>query len=172
VTRTELRRGSDVKERILDAILSSRVQSRTLPSRQQIKTFLSEYFAHVPYEDLQGRDEKIMARAAISHLDFGAVRRKGQPLIRFFNPTLEDHGYESAFSFVEMVNDDMPFIVDSVLAAINRQGLTVHLNGTTVAKSPKSLEQIPTRAISNLTSVSLSTRRPMRSTSSCSSRRS
>jgi glutamate dehydrogenase len=127
VTRTELRRGSDVKERILDAILSSRVQSRTLPSRQQIKTFLSEYFAHVPYEDLQGRDEKIMARAAISHLDFGAVRRKGQPLIRFFNPTLEDHGYESAFSFVEMVNDDMPFIVDSVLAAINRQGLTVHI---------------------------------------------
>jgi hypothetical protein len=90
VTRTELRRGSDVKERILDAILSSRVQSRTLPSRQQIKTFLSEYFAHVPYEDLQGRDEKIMARAAISHLDFGAVRRKGQPLIRFFNPTLEE----------------------------------------------------------------------------------
>jgi glutamate dehydrogenase len=127
VTQTELRRGSDVKERILDAILSARVQSRTLSNRQQIKTFLSEYFAHVPYEDLQGRDEKIMARAALAHLDFGAVRKKGQPLIRFFNPTLEDHGYESAFSFVEMVNDDMPFIVDSVLAAINRQGLTVHI---------------------------------------------
>ena len=127
MTRTEYRRGSDVRERILDAILSSRVQSRTLPSRPQIKLFLSEYFAHVPYEDMQGRDEKIMARAAVAHLEFGAVRRKGQPLIRFFNPTLEEHGYESAFSFIEMVNDDMPFLVDSVLAAINRQGLTVHI---------------------------------------------
>jgi glutamate dehydrogenase len=127
VTRTQHRRGSDVKERILDAILSARLQSPTLSSRQQIKIFLREYFAHVPYEDLQGRDEKTMARAALAHLEFGTVRRKGQPLIRFFNPTLEEHGYESAFSFVEMVNDDMPFLVDSVLAAINRQGLTVHI---------------------------------------------
>jgi glutamate dehydrogenase len=127
VTRTEYRRGSDVRERILDTILAARVQSQTLSNRQQIKTFLSQYFAHVPYEDLQGRDEKTMARAALSHLEFGAVRRKGQALVRFFNPTLEEHGYESAFSFFEMVNDDMPFLVDSVLAAINRQGLTVHI---------------------------------------------
>ena len=127
MTRTELRRGSDVKEHILAAIVSSRVQSDTLSGRLQIKLFLSRYFAHVPYEDLQGRDEKTMARAALAHLEFGARRKKGKPLIRFFNPTLEEHGYESAFSFIEMVNDDMPFLVDSVLAAINRQGLTVHI---------------------------------------------
>ena len=127
MTQSEFRRGSDVKERILDAIVSSRVQSDTLKNRQQIKRFLSEYFAHVPYEDLHGRNEKAMARAALAHLEFGAVRAKGKPLIRFFNPTLADHGYESAFSFVEMVNDDMPFLVDSVFAAINRQGLSVHI---------------------------------------------
>jgi len=127
VTQSEFRRGSDVKERILDAIVSSRVQSDTLKNRQQIKRFLSEYFAHVPYEDLHGRDEKTMARAALAHLEFGAVRANGKPLIRFFNPTLAEHGYESAFSFVEMVNDDMPFLVDSVFAAINRQGLAVHI---------------------------------------------
>ena len=38
MTRTEFRRGSDVKERILDAILSSRVKSNTLSNRQQINT--------------------------------------------------------------------------------------------------------------------------------------
>ena len=127
MTRTEFRRGSDVKEHILDAIVSSRVQSQILENRQQIKRFLGEYFAHVPYEDLQGRNERAMARAALAHLEFGAKRDKGQPLIRFFNPTLEEHGYESAYSFVELVNDDMPFLVDSVFAAINRQGLTVHI---------------------------------------------
>ncbi len=127
MTRTEYRRGSDVRERIVDAIIASRVQSDTLKNRQQIKLFLSQYFAHVPYEDLQGRVEKIMARVALDHLEFGARRNKGEALVRFFNPTVEDHGYESAFSFIEMVNDDMPFLVDSVLAAINRQGLTVHI---------------------------------------------
>jgi glutamate dehydrogenase len=127
VTRTEFRRGSDVRERILDAIVASRVQSKTLQDRQQIKRFLVEYFAHVPYEDLHGRNEKAMARAALAHLEFGATRTPGKPLVRFFNPTIEEHGYESAFSFLEMVNDDMPFLVDSVFAAINRQGLTVHI---------------------------------------------
>ena len=127
MTRTESRRGSDVRERILDAIISSRVQTGVLKNREQIKRFLGEYFAHVPYEDLHGRNEKAMARAALAHLEFGATRGKGKPLVRFFNPTLEEHGYESAFSFVEMVNDDMPFLVDSVFAAINRQGLAVHI---------------------------------------------
>jgi glutamate dehydrogenase len=119
VTKAELRRGSDVRERILDGIVSSRVQTKTLQNRQQIKRFLTEYFAHVPYEDLQGRNERAMARAALSHLEFGTRRARGKPLVRFFNPTLEEHGYESAYSFVEMVNDDMPFLVDSVFAAIN-----------------------------------------------------
>lgn len=127
MTRTENRRGSDVRERIVDAIVASRVQSDTLRNRQQIKLFLRQYFAHVPYEDLQGRVERTMARVALDHLEFGARRKRGEPLVRIFNPTLEDHGYESAFSFVEMVNDDMPFLVDSVFAAINRQGLTVHI---------------------------------------------
>jgi glutamate dehydrogenase len=127
VTRTEFRRGSDVRERIVDAIVKSRVRCDCLPSRQQVKRFLRQYFAHVPYEDLQGRDERAMARAALSHLQFGSKRKRGRALVRFFNPTMEEHGYESAFSFVEMVNDDMPFLVDSVFAAINRQGLTVHI---------------------------------------------
>ncbi len=127
MTRTEYRRGSDVRERIVDAIVASRVQSDALNNRHQIKLFLRQYFAHVPYEDLQGRVERTMARVALDHLEFGARRKRGEPLVRIFNPTLEDHGYDSAFSFVEMVNDDMPFLVDSVLAAINRQGLTVHI---------------------------------------------
>jgi glutamate dehydrogenase len=98
VTKAELRRGSDVRERILDGIVSSRVQTKTLQTRQQIKRFLTEYFAHVPYEDLHGRNERAMARAALSHLEFGTRRPRGKPLVRFFNPTLEEHGYESAYS--------------------------------------------------------------------------
>ena len=105
MTRTEYRRGSDVRERIVDTIVASRVQSGILKDRRQIKLYLSQYFAHVPYEDLQGLVEKIMARVALDHLEFGATRKKGQPLVRFFNPTVETHGYESAFSFIEMVND-------------------------------------------------------------------
>lgn len=68
-----------------------------------------------------------MARVAFDHLEFGAERRSGEALLRIFNATEKEHGYSSAFTFVEMVNDDMPFLVDSVAAAINRQNLAVHI---------------------------------------------
>ncbi len=127
MTRKELRRGSDRKERIVQAIVASRVSSDILPSRKQIKSFLQQYVADVPFEDLEGRSPTIMANIGLSHLEFAATRRRGQPKVRIYNPTEAKHGYTSAFSFIEMVNDDMPFLVNSVSAAINRHALTVHI---------------------------------------------
>ena len=68
-----------------------------------------------------------MARVALDHLEFGATRRRGQALLRIFNVNEKEHGYTSAFTFVEMINDDMPFLVDSVAAAINHHNLSVHI---------------------------------------------
>jgi glutamate dehydrogenase len=127
VTGKELRRGSDRKERIVQRILASRVDSTVLADRRQIRRYLSQYFAHVPVEDLEGRSERIMARVALDHLAFAVRRSKGRARLRIFNPTEETHGYVSAFTFVEMVNDDMPFLVDSVSAAINRLRLGVQI---------------------------------------------
>ena len=127
MTRQELRRGSDRKERILDAIVASRVTSDVLPDRAAVKRFLAEYFAHVPVEDMRGRSERIMARIALDHLAFAAVRKRGRPKLRIYNPDEAEHGYLSRYTFVEIVNDDMPFLVDSVSAAISRHDLAVHI---------------------------------------------
>ena len=87
MTKQDLRRGSDDKERILDAIVSTRIQTKALTSRAQIKAYLGQYFADVPVEDLLGRSEKIMARIALNHLEFGSMRKKGRPLLRIYNPS-------------------------------------------------------------------------------------
>jgi glutamate dehydrogenase len=127
VTRKELRRSSDRKERIVQAIVDARASSEILASRRQISSFLKQYVANVPVEDLEGRSPKIMAEIGLNHLEFGRTRRKGQSKLRVFNPVESEHGYTSLFTFIEMVNDDMPFLVNSVAAAINRFSLTVHI---------------------------------------------
>ena len=127
MTQNENRRGGDIRQVIVDAVVATRVTSKHLKKPAQVKKFLMQYFADVPVEDLQGRSEQIMARVALDHLEFAAVRKKGQSLLRLFNPTEKTHGYESAYTFVEMANDDMPFLVDSVAAAINRHHLVVHI---------------------------------------------
>jgi glutamate dehydrogenase len=127
VRKQELRRESDARERIVRAIVSTRMHSKVLDERSQVRRYLNQYFADVPAEDLVGRSEKIMARIALEHLEFGAKRRPGEALLRIYNPTEREHGYSSKFTIIEMINDDMPFLVDSVAAAITRQDLSVHI---------------------------------------------
>ena len=127
MTTKKNRRSGDARHVIIDAVVASRVNSRTLKKKTEVQSFLRQYFANVPYEDLVGRSEEIMARIALDHLEFGAVRNRGEALMRIFNATPSEHGYESNFTFIEMINDDMPFLVDSVAAAINRHNLAVQI---------------------------------------------
>ena len=50
----------------------------------------------------------------------------GETLIRAWTPDLPGVSY----SVVEIVTDDMPFLVDSVTAEITRQGRAIHLSHT------------------------------------------
>jgi glutamate dehydrogenase len=50
----------------------------------------------------------------------------GREVLRVYNPNLEQHGWHSDHTVVEIVNDDMPFLVDSVTMAVNRLGLAMH----------------------------------------------
>ncbi|HEX6928828.1 MAG TPA: NAD-glutamate dehydrogenase, partial [Gammaproteobacteria bacterium] len=47
--------------------------------------------------------------------------------IRIYNPTPGTNGYKSTHTVVEMVNDDMPFLVDSASMALNKHGYSIHL---------------------------------------------
>jgi glutamate dehydrogenase len=127
VTNKKQRRGSDRKTSIVNDILSTRVASKVLPNRKQARLFLEQYFSDVPASDLAGRSPDIMAKIAFSHLEFAAQRRKGQPKLRIYTPIEKNDGYASPYTFVELINDDMPFLVNSVTAAINRHDLTVHI---------------------------------------------
>ncbi len=121
------RRGSDRKSSIIDDIISARASSSAIKGAAQTRQYLERYFADVPVDDLAGRSPAIMARIALAHLEFAAKRRKGQALLRIFNASEKTHGYKSPYTFIEMVNDDMPFLVDSVTAAINSHDLAVHI---------------------------------------------
>jgi glutamate dehydrogenase len=127
VAAKQQRRASDLSDELIEAIIASRPQSRSLATKKDIDAFLRRYYADVPYEDLHGRPAEVMGQAAVAHLDFARTRKPGKALLRIINPETKKHGYQSAYTIIEMVNDNMPFLVDSVSAAINRQGLAIHM---------------------------------------------
>ncbi len=87
--------------------------------------FLRAYFANVDAKDLADRDPQELAGAAFSHLEF-AKRRRRAALVRVFNPTLREHGFVSPHTIIDVVNDDMPFLVDSINLALTERALTLH----------------------------------------------
>src|SRR5579883_1035827 len=89
--------------------------------------FLRQYYANVPPDDVAGAEIDQLYGAALAFFNFGRCRTPGQPKIRVYNPRFEDHGWKSSHTIIEIVNDDMPFLVDSVTAELNRRDLTVHL---------------------------------------------
>jgi len=89
------------------------------------RAYLAAYYANVEAEDLAGRPGAELATMALLHRQF-AEQRRGRALVRVFNPTLRDHGYTSPHTVIEMVNDDMPFLVDSIGLALAQRSLTLH----------------------------------------------
>src|SRR5262245_26825919 len=95
--------------------------------RTMIEHFVNAYFEQVAPEDILERRADDLYGAALSHWNFARKREPGKPKLRVFNPTVEEHGWQSTHTIIEIVNDDMPFLVDSVTMEVKRYGLTLHL---------------------------------------------
>jgi glutamate dehydrogenase len=90
--------------------------------------FLRRYFRHVAADDLVGREPADLAGAALSHRALAANRPQGTALVRVHTPGVEADGWSAGGnSVVEVIVDDMPFLVDSVTAELNRHKRAIHL---------------------------------------------
>ncbi len=95
--------------------------------RNTLSAFVLRYYGQVDPEDLAERSPADLYGAALSHWNFAHRRDPAHAKVRVFNPSIEEHGWQSTHTIIEIVNDDMPFLVDSVAMEVNRQGLTLHL---------------------------------------------
>ena len=48
--------------------------------------------------------------------------------MRVYNPSFEQDGWQSPHTAVEIVTDDMPFLVDSISMELSRQESGIHVN--------------------------------------------
>ncbi|TJZ76129.1 NAD-glutamate dehydrogenase [Chitiniphilus eburneus] len=97
------------------------------PADEALRHFLAAYHPNLSSEDFASRPVEDWLGAAFAHHRFGARRARGEILLRVYNPSLPEHGWESSHTVVELVLDDMPFLVDTVGMALARLGYNVHL---------------------------------------------
>ncbi|MGB3681820.1 MAG: NAD-glutamate dehydrogenase [Rubrobacteraceae bacterium] len=93
----------------------------------RVEEFVRQYYGWVTSGDLAGYDPVDLYGAAVTHWKLLQERASGTAKIRVYNPQFEEHGWQSPHTVIDIVNDDMPFLVDSVRMEVNRQGHAVHL---------------------------------------------
>jgi glutamate dehydrogenase len=89
--------------------------------------FTAALYAHAPPGDLAARSPADLSGGALALWRFARHRRRGAAKVRVYNPDEATEGWSSPHTIVEIVNDDMPFLVDSATAAINEAGREVRL---------------------------------------------
>jgi glutamate dehydrogenase len=96
-------------------------KSRGGPPRDALPALLPAYYRHVSTEELASRTDVDVYGAFASHFHLAQERTPGTPKVRVFTPTVAEHGWSAGgHSVVEVVVDDMPFLVDSVTMELSR----------------------------------------------------
>ncbi len=90
-------------------------------------SFVAQLFGRSVPEDLARYGAEDVATLAERAYDFMVDRASGTPKIRCDNVALAASGDRKAIAVIEIVNDDMPFLVDSVMGEIADPRLDVRL---------------------------------------------
>ncbi|MBS0538566.1 MAG: NAD-glutamate dehydrogenase, partial [Proteobacteria bacterium] len=121
---TALARTGSPKSYGLDAICLAALK---LEGSEGAAQFARRLYERVADRDLAAAPVEQRAAAAALLLAFARRRLPGVAKVRVLNPAVEDHGFESRHTIVQIVNDDMPFLVDSIANEFNRREIAVHL---------------------------------------------
>ncbi|MFT2112042.1 NAD-glutamate dehydrogenase [Marinomonas sp. 2405UD68-3] len=88
-------------------------------TRLYFQDSLTEDMVNEPIENLYG--------TILCLWDFIQSRETNAPKIRVYNPNYEEHSWQSTHTVIEILTEDMPFLVSSFNMALVRLGLTIHL---------------------------------------------
>ncbi len=149
------RRMDEAKDEHLDQAL----HVSDAPVADELEELVPEYYRHVSPDDILDRTPENIVGAVTSHLSAAESRLQGTSVVRAFTPNVERDGWSCEHTVIDVVTDDMPFLVDSVTGALVMMDrpvlLVVHpqiavvrdFSGRLVKTFDVEVEDLPTDAI-------------------------
>jgi glutamate dehydrogenase len=120
-------KAADLEAEVIGALCERIREELPDESSSMIAEFARQYYHWVPPIDLAGREPSDLYGAALAHWSLARDRAHGEAKVRVYNPDRERDGWSSPHTVIEVVSDDMPFVVDSVTMALAREGYMIDL---------------------------------------------
>ncbi len=97
-----------------------------VPDRPELVNALRQYYLHVDPSDLAAKPVEDLFGMATQHLELAEQREGGEVAISVTDPRVELDGWGSNHTLIQVVTEDMPFLVDTVTMELSRLGLGIH----------------------------------------------
>ena len=101
-----------------EAALNKIISALSENAPTTFKEFVAQFYSKLPVSELEQRAPTAAVELAQSCFDFMQKRTGAEPKIRLV--TAGKH------SILELINDDMPFLVDSISTELTRRGITIY----------------------------------------------
>ncbi|MFC0547727.1 NAD-glutamate dehydrogenase [Kutzneria chonburiensis] len=111
----------DSPEQVRDELIGGAVAAAP-----ELAELIRLYYRYVPAEEVIDDDPSDLVGAVRSTYQLADNRVPGRPVVRILNPTRSQDGWTCPVTVVQIVTDDMPYLVDSISSALIRSGIQVH----------------------------------------------
>ena len=138
-----MNRFKDFRAVIVNQVQSLLAKRMSNKECEQIQSLAGAYYRGVSSKDLTRINTDDCYGALLCLWQFLQTRQPEQIKIRAYNPEPETHHWHSTHSIIEIITDDMPFLVSSVLMELDRQKIKVYsLNHPTLRSERDSTGQL------------------------------
>jgi glutamate dehydrogenase len=117
----------DLESQLIESVCERLRECLPEAEAAMAQLFARQFYHWVPVSDLAGRTEEDLYTAVMAHWELAQVRAPGEAKVRLFNPDQADDRAWTAPTVVQIISDDMPFIVDSVIMELSRAGSEIDL---------------------------------------------
>lgn len=115
------------KDAIINAVISKSPHRKGDGQHDIFVEFVNQFYQTVALEDLAGLSVDDLYALAINFLTLLHQRAPKETKIRIYNPDFERHGWQTTHTVVEIIGEDMPFLVDTVRMVFTRMHIASHL---------------------------------------------
>lgn len=115
------------KDLIIDAVVDKLRKETNAAKDNLCAEFARQFFATVALDDLREWTIDDLSAVAVNFWSLIQTRKPGETKIRIYNPDVDQDGWRTPHTIIEVICDDMPFLVDTLRIVVNRMALALHL---------------------------------------------
>ena len=105
--------------------LSSFSSKKKITSKSLFNEYLKIFYSQTYSFDFVDYSKDELFYLALSSFEFFSNKPKNKPKIKLYNPSVDPDGFDSSCTIVDIINDDMPFLLDSVIIHFEKLNIEI-----------------------------------------------